>query len=195
MTPRRKRELDAEYKRAVMNATQEETNRAWFRYLVAFWKEDGDPRIFIALRQQPRSNGSRADYQLMDGTKTPREAIANLTTYCVNLYASLLNEYDLATIDITSPEHLEMIHTLGPEVIKAFRGVDPTDKTVVCTAMAMTWHRFVTLIHAQHGFPLPSALRGAALSESDAEEEVLERDDFETRMTARERAAIKAEIA
>jgi hypothetical protein len=195
MTPERRRQLKFQYAKAVRNASEQETQDAWFKYLAALYLEDDDPQIFMELRATPRANGAKLDLAYLAREITDRQLISGLKTTCAQRYAESLNRYGLATIDVQGARFQErVIRQLGPEVIKAFSRVDPAAPSAVCRAMAMTWYRLVQLVHAEYGLPTVQALRPKLHAESDSEKAVLERDDFETRMTAEKRDEIRARI-
>lgn len=195
MTPERRRELKQAYRQAVRNADQRETENQWAIFLAAHWLEDGDLRIFADLRRRPRMNGARLDQELMAGTKTPRQVFHQIRDRCADRYALALNRYGIASIDITDATYRQMTRRMGLEVLQAFQGVDPADATAVCVAMAKTWHQFVRRLHAQHGLPTVRAMKRAMAAESDAEEGVVESDDFQTTLTPAEEAAWEAVVA
>jgi len=195
VTPERKAELDRIYARQVANATApDEIERAWMRYLLALWEEDGDLQIFLELRERPRMNGAKLDRQLMSGEKTRREVFHRIRERCADRYAFSLNRYGIAEIDITSETYRAITHDLGIQVLRAFRDVDQNDNTAVCRAMAKTWNHFVRRLHAQYGLPTVQAMRAKLPGGSDAEDSVLDSGDFETQMTPEERAELEAEV-
>ncbi len=194
LTPERRRELRLIYKRAVRGTDQAETNRHWFKYLTALWKEDGDMYVFRELREVPRTNGADVDRQLMSGEITKRQAFNQIRVRCIDSYASRLKRFGIAEIDMASRPYLEIRREMGIQVVRAFEGIDPTDKTAVCTAMAKTWNNLVELLHAQYGLPTVKEMQVKLPATSDAEKLVLDSEDFETRMTSRERAKIEAEV-
>lgn len=195
ITPERKKELDLRYAKQVSNATtNQEVVDAWMRYLVILWREDGNYEIFRELSEIPRDNGARIDRELLAGEKTRRQAFHAMRALCCDIYAASLNRYGLAEIDITSDVYRVITKDLVIQVLRAFRDVDPTSKTEVCTAMAKTWHRYVQRLHAQYGLPSPEEMSPHFPARSPAEKDVLADGDFETRMTLKERADFEAEV-
>lgn len=195
MTPERRRELKQIYRQAIRNATPQETRRHWRLYLKALYLENDDYRIFAELRARARWNGAGIDRALLAGTLTPRQAFRQIRRDCADVYAEALNRFDLATIDIEGAAYLQLTREMALQVLQAFRDVDVQDDSAVCHAMAKTWHQFARALHAQHGLPSPRTMRRDTPSDSDAEEVVVESDDFETTMTPEERAAWEAAVA
>ena len=187
MTPERRRELRKIYSRAVRRATQQETIVAWLEYLTAFYKEDGDLRIFSIIRTRARNNGGRLDEQLLRGEIEPREHFHKIRVRCADRYALDLNRCGLADIDITVAAYKRMTKNLAIEVLQALKGVNPDDKTAFCTAMAKTWNQLVRKLHNRYGLPSVQDLRAKVPPDSDAEEAVLDSGDFDTPMTQQER--------
>ena len=187
MTRERLWELQARYTAAVKGSTKKEELHQWLRYLTFLWKEDEDPQIFLILRQPARSNGGRLAQQFAEGQKTLRELFHGIRKFCMDEYASSLNAYGIADIDTTSEPYRLLTKKIAFEVLQAFKGVDPADKTAMCVSMAMNWHHFVKLLHAEHGLPTVRELKDTVNYESDAEKTVLDRADFETKMTRTER--------
>jgi len=194
MTPERKAELAKRYRQAVLNADADATQDAWMRYLAALWEEDGDLQIFLELREVPRDNGARIDRQLLARKLTKRQVFGEIREHCADVYASSLNRYKIAEIDIASETYLGITKDLALEVLKAFESVNGRDEFAVCSAMARTWHRFVERLHAQYGLPTVQVMRGKLKPRSEAEKTLLDGGDFETRMTPQERADLEAEV-
>lgn len=190
----RKRELDERYAKAIRGADRETTRHEWNKYLADLYKEDGDLQIFISLRRGPRINGARVDNMLMVGEIDRREAFVLIREKCADLYVKKLNQYGLADIDLGSGVYRSITREMALQVIHAFKGIDPTDKTVVCTNMAKTWHQFVKLLHNAYGLPSVRLIQGRTSPESDAEDSVLIADEFETKMTPGERSILESEI-
>ncbi len=194
ITPERRTKLKSIYRRAVLNTDQAKTQLRWFEYLAALWLEGGDLEIFFELRELPRQNAANLDRQFMSGEITERQIFNQIRRQCADLYATRLNKFGIAEIDITSSIYLQISREMAIQVIRAWQDIDPTDKTKVCIAMAKLWHNFVKLLHAQYGLPTVKEMRVRLTARSDAEEFVLDSEDFETRMTVRERARIEAVI-
>ena len=117
-----------------------------------------------------------------------------LRKYCIDVYAKELTRYQLADIDTESLIWTRLARRMIIECVKEFDGVDPEDKDAVCTGMARTWNRFVQVVHRVYALPTVKEMRKHVREESDVEKVVMDSNDFETRMTPRERASIEAEI-
>lgn len=174
--------------------SQQETQHQWLQALVSLWEENGDQRIFFDIRQTARSNGGNLAQDFLEGRVTLRELFHDIRTTCMDEYASKLNAYGLARIDIREESYKELTRKIAFEVLQAFKGVDPKDKTAVCISMAMNWHHFVELLHAKYNLPTVNLLKETTGFESDAEETVLTRTDYETKVTAREHREWEAQV-
>ena len=187
MTPERSRQLKRIYRRAIVNANAKETREAWMRYLAALYKEDGNLTLFFEIRGPARDAGATLDEAFLRGEITARQLFHQIRVRCADRYANELTACGVADIDIESDTYKTLTRRAGIEVLQAFDGTDAKDKTAVCVAMAMTWNRLVQLLHREYGLPTVRALRSRIKPASDAEETVLDGDDFETKMTRAER--------
>lgn len=183
MTRERRRELAREYRKAAIGATKPARRRAWLKFLAALWKEDNDPMIFGALRTLPRKRGALLDWDLLNKKIDPAGYLRAIRNVCGNSYVRGLNRYGIANIDMSSPRYRSLLRNQLLRQLQGFDGVDPSDKTAVCTAMARTWHRWVREIHSEYGLPSPRVLRRALREESDAEVAVMDSNDFDIPMT------------
>ncbi|KKM28193.1 hypothetical protein LCGC14_1567110 [marine sediment metagenome] len=199
MNVARKRELDERYRAAVLGTSQEEATHLFKKYMKTFHVELDERgrtnfHIFLAVRKRSRDSGARAADDLLNRRIDRRLYARRLRRFCIDVYAEELARYELADIDIESTEWNDLARRMIIECVKEFEGVDSTDKSVVCVAMARTWHRFVQVVHRRYNLPAVSEMRKHVKEESDEEKVVIDSNDFETRMTPRERAALIAEV-
>jgi hypothetical protein len=189
---RRRIELAAALASAVMaNLTRERIRKQYFKYLGLLYKEGNELEVFLALRRFPRRNGARIDLQLVSGQITQREAYRKIKRRCADVYARHLNEAEIADINLDSRAYRQLTRRMAFQVLKAFEGVDPDDKTAVCISMAKTWHQFVRELHQMYNLPTVRRLRNIIHPESLAELQVLDSDDFETIITPADLARLE----
>lgn len=187
ITRERRKELASRYALGIKGQDRNGVRHQWFKHQTALFNEGDDHQIFIDLRSYPRKNGAKLDKQLLSKEITPKEFFYKLRTGCADVYASALNRYGLARIDITDPEYRKFTRDMALRTLQIFRNVDPDNETEVCIAMAKSWHLFVRRLHIKYGLPATSKFRDKMIPESDAEETVLAGDDFDIPITKRER--------
>ena len=199
MNAARKRELDEQYQIAVLGSSQEEATHLYRKYLKTLHDEK-DVRdresfhIFLSVRKHSRDNGYRAADDLLNGRIDRRLYARRVKKYCADVYAKDLTRYGLADIDIESEDWVKLVQRMVIECVKEFEGIDPNDKSVVCIAMARTWHRFVQVVHLKYDLPSVLEMRKHVRETSKDEKTVMDSNDFETRMTRRERDELIAEV-
>ena len=200
MNARRKRELDRRYQADVLGVSQEEATHLFTKYLRILHAELDERgrsnfHIFLVVRKQSRDNGYRAADDLLNSRIDRRLYAKRLRKYCIDVYAKELNRFGLTDIDTDSAAWTDLARRMIIECVKEFDGVDPEDKDAVCIGMARTWNRFVQVVHREYNLPTVKEMRKHVREESDVEKVVMDSNDFETRMTSRERATIEAEIS
>ncbi len=187
MTPERKKELDVQYAKAVLGKSQEDTRYEWLKYLTVLYYEEGGYQVFLEIRSVARSNGAALAIQYRKGFKTAKQFYSGIQQDCANVYTSALNSHGITDIDMSGAVYKAITEDTALEALKAFDGVDSEDKTAICEAMAIIWHRFVERLHTEFKLPSVVNMKGTTRWDSDIEKIVLDRNDFETKMTVDEK--------
>jgi len=192
---RDKRKLDSRYVRAVRGQDRATRRRLYLQYLADVYKAGGDLEIFVALAQKPRMNGLKTDLGLLNGDLTVKQAFRRIRERTANLYVENLVQYGLAEIDIESHKYKRITRELALCYLQEFKGVDHTDRTAFCTSAAKTWHQVVRVLHNRYDLPDVRAIQEFRRGDSQAEDDVIQGDNFETSMTDQERADWEAQVA
>ena len=186
-------EIKNKYVEAVrVSGNSDEVQGHWFVYLADLFKKFGDIDIFLEVRQRGRTAGGALDIDFLENRKTVKELFDNIQTDCADAYAIDLTKAGVASIDLDDPRYKSIKRRAAFEVVKALTGiVNPTDKTEVCVALANTWYRWVELLHNLYGLPTVKVLEILIHAESEAEQISLDAGNFETAITASERAKLE----
>jgi len=186
-------EIKDKYVEAVrVSGNSGEVQGHWFVYLADLFKEFGDIDIFLEVRQRGRTAGGLLDAQFLVNNKTVKQLFDDIQINCADAYAIDLTKAGVASIDLNDPRYKAAKRKATFEVVKALTGiVNPTDKTEVCVTLANTWYRWVELLHNLYGLPTVESLKHLIPAESDAEQISLDAGNFETAITASERAELE----
>ncbi len=194
MPDKRRRQLERQYVAAIQGKTRQERQHEWRRYLTLRFKEGGNQQILMDLRQKPRVVGMALCRQLAREKITRRQYFNRTQARCADLYASYLDTYGLAEIDLDSRRYRDLAENVVLEGLHALWDIDSYDKTVFCRATSKMWHRFVETLHAEYGLPSVAGMRYLLREESKAEQFTLRGGDFETRMTSEEKDDWKRQV-
>jgi len=194
ITVEKKRELVRAYKRNLKGKTRLERRHEWLVYLAARYQAGGNHMIFMNLRHRARAKGMALCKGFLSGQWTRRQYFIRIRRQCADLYATQLNAYGLALIDLSSQRYLNLTETAAIEGLHAFRGMELDDNTVLCRAAAKLWYRFVETLHAEYGLPNVASMRRLLGEEGLAEQFILRKNSFETMMTPQQRADWRQDI-
>jgi len=200
MTEERKKQIDRQYKYAVRDATEDETNDLWRRYLKIFFDEKDtknrpDHRIFLSVRERARKGGTLVDVDYLNGRINANLYASRIKAECGDVYVAWLRNYDIARINTDTLVHKQIEQDATVEALEAFERVDVNNKYILCRALAKTWHRLVELIHGEYDLPGVQTMRRHLEEESKGETDALDDGDFTTRMPQRKRAYWIAQIS
>ena len=190
----KKVELRQRYRAAIKGKSRPERNNEWLVYMAARFKEGGNHLIFLDLRQRSRSRGMVLLRQIARGGITPRQYFERTQTQCTDPYASKINRFGLAAIDVDSPKYRALSEAAVIEALQASKGIDPSDKPLFCRVAAKVWYRFVETLHREYGLPAVAVIRRRVPEESKAEQLTLRENAFETTMTEPERDDWKSQV-
>ena len=190
----KKSQLKRQYKAAIKGKTRLERNHEWLVYMSARFKEGGNHQIFIDLRQRSRSRGMALIQQVARGDITPRQYFVRTQSLCTDPYASKINRFGLAVIDIDSPRYRALSEAAVIEALQASKGLDPRSKQLFCRVAAKVWYRFVETLHSEYGLPTVAVLRRKIPEEGASEQLALRENVFDTAMTILERDDWKRQV-
>jgi hypothetical protein len=187
MTPKRREELASSYAAAIEGKSQDDTQHEWLKYLASLCEEDNDHQVFLALRTKARNAAGKVVTKYLANLIGDKALYRQIREKGQDQYARDLNKYGLANIDLSSDEYQDFTADMALEVLQACKKWRATEKDI-CDVRSRVWHRFVERLHKLYGLPSVAAMRETIGWSSVEEKEVIDSNDFETKMTASERA-------
>jgi hypothetical protein len=194
MTPERKKELDTQYAESVLGKSQEDTRNEWLKYLAVLYKEDGDYQIFLALRANARNAAGKVVTKYIGKLIGDKELYHQIRERGQDKYAKDLNTYGLANIDLSSATYKDFTSDMAFEVLQACKDWETTGKDI-CDVRSRVWHRFVERVHKLYGLPSVATIRETVGWSSVEEKEMIDSNDFGTKVTAVEKEEWVRKIA
>jgi hypothetical protein len=193
MTPERKESLDRRYAAAIVGKSQEATQHEWLKYLAVLYKEDGNHKIFLALRVKSRNAAAKVITKYLEDKIGDRQLYQQITEVGQDQYARDLNTYGLANIDLSSEWYKTFTDDMALEVLQACKNWKE-GVCDICDVRSRVWHRYIDMMHKLQGLPDVATMRDAVGWSSVDEKAMIDSNDYETKMTAEEKADWKTRV-